>query len=84
MEINAAWGQTVLLLYSLAKKMNLTFKRYALVPFGNHSHIECVEDQRELPLYGTGGFRFFWDTEFDQVSRICQLEDEWMKDRMSE
>ena len=27
-EINAAWGQTVLLLHSLAKKMNLTFERY--------------------------------------------------------
>ena len=26
-EINAAWGQTVLLLHSLAKKMNLTFQR---------------------------------------------------------
>lgn len=26
-EINAAWGQTVLLLHSLARKMNLTFKR---------------------------------------------------------
>jgi len=66
-EINAAWGQTVLLLYSLAKKMNLTFKRYALVPFGNHSHVECVDDRRQLPLYGTGGFRFFWDTKFDQA-----------------
>jgi len=66
-EINAAWGQTVLLLYSLAKKMNLTFKRYALVPFGNHSHVECIDDRRQLPLYGTGGFRFFWDTKFDQA-----------------
>ena len=26
-EINAAWGQTVLLLHSLARKMNLTFER---------------------------------------------------------
>lgn len=66
-EINAAWGQTVLLLYSLAKKMKLTFKRYTLVPFGNHSHVECIDDRRQLPLYGTGGFRFFWDTKFDQA-----------------
>jgi len=29
-EINTAWGQTVLLLYSLANKMNLTFERYML------------------------------------------------------
>lgn len=66
-EINAAWGQTVLLLYSLAKKMSLEFKRYALVPFGNQSYVECMDDRRQLPLFGTGGFRFFWDTKFDQA-----------------
>jgi len=50
-EINAAWGQTVLLLYALAKKMNFTFKDYKLVPYGNHSFIETLEDKpKELPL----------------------------------
>jgi beclin 1 len=39
-EINAAWGQTALLLASLARKINLTFDRYRLVPYGNHSYIE--------------------------------------------
>lgn len=38
-EINAAWGQTALLLNSLARKINLTFERFKLVPFGNHTHI---------------------------------------------
>ncbi|KAL5006135.1 hypothetical protein ScPMuIL_017293 [Solemya velum] len=67
-EINAAWGQTVLLLYSLAKKMNLTFLRYRLVPYGNHSYLESLTDKsKELPLYGSGGIRFFWDTKFDQA-----------------
>ncbi|XP_076313148.1 beclin-1-like Atg6 isoform X1 [Tachypleus tridentatus] len=67
-EINAAWGQTVLLLHSLAKKMNLTFQRYRLVPYGNHSFLESIEDRsKELPLYGSGGFKFFWDTKFDQA-----------------
>lgn len=67
-EINAAWGQTVLLLHSLARKMNLTFERYRLVPFGNHSYLESLADKsKDLPLYGTGGFRFFWDTKFDQA-----------------
>ncbi|CAC5420659.1 BECN [Mytilus coruscus] len=67
-EINAAWGQTVLLLHSLAKKMNLTFQRYRLVPYGNHSYIESLTDKsKELPLYGSGGFRFFWDSKFDQA-----------------
>ncbi|XP_066264568.1 beclin-1-like isoform X2 [Branchiostoma lanceolatum] len=67
-EINAAWGQTVLLLHSLAKKMNLKFERYRLVPYGNHSFLESLSDKsKELPLYGSGGFRFFWDTKFDQA-----------------
>lgn len=64
-EINAAWGQTTLLLVALARKMNLTFKRFRLVPFGNHSYIEALDQNKELPLYGSGGFKFLWDTKFD-------------------
>ncbi|XP_046736237.1 beclin-1-like protein isoform X1 [Diprion similis] len=64
-EINAAWGQTTLLLTALARKMNLTFQRFRLVPFGNHSYIEVLDQHRELPLYGSGGFKFLWDTKFD-------------------
>ncbi|XP_037946329.1 beclin-1-like protein [Teleopsis dalmanni] len=64
-EINAAWGQTVLLLCALARKIDLTFERYRIVPFGNHSYVEVLGENRELPLYGTGGFKFFWDTKFD-------------------
>ncbi|KAH3708329.1 hypothetical protein DPMN_067777 [Dreissena polymorpha] len=67
-EINAAWGQTVLLLHSLALKMNLSFKRYRLVPYGSHSYLESLTDKsKELPLYASGGFRFFWDVKFDQA-----------------
>ncbi|XP_024082668.1 beclin-1-like protein isoform X2 [Cimex lectularius] len=64
-EINAAWGQTALLLTALANKMNFSFHKYRLVPYGNHSYIEVPSEQKELPLYGSGGFRFFWDTKFD-------------------
>lgn len=64
-EINAAWGQTTLLLVALARKMNLKFKRFRLVPFGNHSYIEALDQNKELPLYGSGGFKFLWDTKFD-------------------
>jgi len=39
-EVNAAWGQTALLLSALARKIGLTFERYRLVPYGNHSYIE--------------------------------------------
>ncbi|XP_011310073.1 beclin-1-like protein isoform X2 [Fopius arisanus] len=64
-EINAAWGQTTLLLTALARKMNFTFQRFRLVPFGNHSYVEVLDQQKELPLYGSGGFKFLWDTKFD-------------------
>lgn len=26
-----------------------------------------IAEQRELPLYGSGGFRFLWDTKFDSA-----------------
>lgn len=64
-EINAAWGQTALLLSALARKMNITFERYNLVPYGSHSYIEDLVSKKELPLFGTGGFKFLWDTKFD-------------------
>ncbi|KAI1230276.1 hypothetical protein IHE44_0010241, partial [Lamprotornis superbus] len=67
-EINAAWGQTVLLLHALANKMGLKFQRYRLVPYGNHSYLESLTDKsKELPLYCSGGLRFFWDNKFDHA-----------------
>lgn len=64
-EINAAWGQTALLLSALARKLNLSFEKYKLVPNGNHSFIEVIGEQKELPLFVTGGIRYVWDTKFD-------------------
>ncbi|MCI4383866.1 hypothetical protein PGIGA_G00031630 [Pangasianodon gigas] len=67
-EINSAWGQTVLLLHALANKMGLRFQRYRLVPYGNHSYLESLTDKsKELPLYCSGGLRFFWDNKFDHA-----------------
>lgn len=66
-EINAAWGQTALLLAALANKMNLTFEKYRLIPYGNHSYIEVLAEQKALPLYGSGGFKFLWDNKFDSA-----------------
>jgi beclin 1 len=58
-EINAAFGQSALLLHCLAKKINLTFERYRLVPYGNYSFLESLTElSKQLPLYGQGGFRF--------------------------
>lgn len=73
-EINAAWGQCVLLLHCLAKKINLKFKRYKLVPYGNNSFIESLDNKtRELPLYVSGGFMFIWTPKFD-LAMIAYLD----------
>jgi len=42
-EINAAWGQTALLLNSLARKINFKFSNYQIVPFGNNSYIKVYQ-----------------------------------------
>lgn len=64
-EVNAAWGQTVLLLHSLCKKINLTLTKYQLVPYGNFSYVKVLAEDRDLPLHGSGGFRLLWDNKFD-------------------
>lgn len=64
-EINAAWGQVTILLSALARKVNLVFQRYQLVPFGSQSYITDTVENKQLPLYGSGGFRFLWDAKFD-------------------
>lgn len=45
-EINAAWGQTVLLLATVAERLNFTFQRYRLIPLGSRSRIEKLETQQ--------------------------------------
>ena len=53
----------IMTLYSIDKSLVFPL-RYRLVPYGNHSFLECLSDKaKELPLYGSGGFRFFWDTK---------------------
>jgi len=64
-EVNTAWGQTVLLLHSLSTKINLTLTKYILVPYGNFSYIRVISENKELPLYGSGGFKLIWDNKFD-------------------
>lgn len=65
--------------------MNFTFHRYKLVPYGNHSYIEVLADHKELPLYGSGGFKFLWDTKFDSgmvafLDCLQQFKEEVEKD----
>ncbi|THH19845.1 hypothetical protein EW146_g1374 [Bondarzewia mesenterica] len=54
-EINAAWGQTLLLLYTIARKLDFTFENYRLVPMGSFSRIERIGgDKATYELYGSG------------------------------
>ncbi|KAL0956323.1 hypothetical protein HGRIS_002475 [Hohenbuehelia grisea] len=54
-EINAAWGQTLLLLYTIARKLDFTFDNYRLVPMGSFSRIEkTAPDKATYELYGSG------------------------------
>ncbi|XP_066216990.1 beclin-2 [Saccopteryx leptura] len=51
-EINAAWGQTALLLLALSNTVGLQFQRYQLVPCGNHSYLKSLTgDGTKLPLF---------------------------------
>ncbi|TEB38332.1 beclin 1 protein [Coprinellus micaceus] len=58
-EINAAWGQTLLLLYTIARKLDYTFEHYRLVPMGSFSRIEkTTGDKASYELYGSGDLHF--------------------------
>ncbi|KAF9529244.1 APG6-domain-containing protein [Crepidotus variabilis] len=58
-EINAAWGQTLLLLYTIARKLDYTFEHYRLVPMGSFSRIEkATGDKANYELYGSGDLHF--------------------------
>ncbi|KIY74335.1 APG6-domain-containing protein [Cylindrobasidium torrendii FP15055 ss-10] len=58
-EINAAWGQTLLLLYTIGRKLDFTFENYRLVPMGSFSRIErTTADKSIYELYGSGDLHF--------------------------
>ncbi|KAF9478809.1 beclin 1 protein [Pholiota conissans] len=58
-EINAAWGQTLLLLYTIARKLDYTFENYRLIPMGSFSRIEkTTGDKANYELYGSGDLHF--------------------------
>ncbi|KAM7319703.1 hypothetical protein ACRRTK_021386 [Alexandromys fortis] len=64
-EINTAWGQTALLLFSLSKLAELQFQRYQLVPCGDHSYLKSLAGDGMLPLFSDGSHRVFHNNEFD-------------------
>ncbi|KAL4786663.1 autophagy protein Apg6-domain-containing protein [Aspergillus varians] len=52
-EINAAWGQTALLLATIAEKLNFQFQGYRLKPMGSMSKIDKIEYPRSSPAQST-------------------------------
>jgi len=78
-EINAAWGQTLLLLATIAEKLNFTFDSYRLKPMGSSSKIEKLDPSANpanepkvtiLELFSSGDLplgRMFMHRKFDQA-----------------
>ncbi|KAG1472965.1 hypothetical protein G6F56_001226 [Rhizopus delemar] len=71
-EINAAWGQTLLLLYTIASKLKFQFQNYRLVPMGSFSRVEKVGGDSVITyeLYSTDDFTFnrmFLNRRFDHA-----------------
>ncbi|PRP79077.1 hypothetical protein PROFUN_13179 [Planoprotostelium fungivorum] len=67
-EINAAWGQATLLLYTISRKLAFKFSTYRLLPMGSSSKMERISDNSPYELYGSGDLslgRLFWYRRFD-------------------
>jgi hypothetical protein len=68
-ETNAALGQVLLLLLTMALKSNYKFTKYILLPAGSFSRMAKVEDSRSTyELYGSNDInlgRLFWYRRFD-------------------
>jgi beclin 1 len=69
-EINAAWGQATLLLYTIAKKLNFKFSTYRLVPMGSNSKVVKLDDQSTYELYGSNDYmltKLLWYGRYDKA-----------------
>eukprot|EP01135_Chromosphaera_perkinsii_P000943 Nk52_evm41s153 gene=Nk52_evmTU41s153 len=67
-EINAAWGHTCLLFFTMAHKLNFKFKRYKLIPLGSWSRVKRLNDDYDLELFANHGVtKFFWGARFDMA-----------------
>jgi beclin len=56
-EINAAWGQTLLLLATIAERLGFHFQGYRLKPMGSTSKIEKIEYPQQLSSQTSLGTR---------------------------
>ncbi|OAF65955.1 hypothetical protein A3Q56_06321, partial [Intoshia linei] len=67
-EINFGFGQCVLLLNSMARKIGIDFEKYRMVSFGNESYIEelSVKCTKKLILYMPHTLKYTPNKEFDK------------------
>jgi beclin 1 len=66
-ELNAAWGETLLLLVTMSRTQQCTFQGCTLVPLGNTSHV-IFPDKSVCELYGSSDLslgKFFWGRRYD-------------------
>ena len=75
-EINAAWGQIVLLISAIALKAEYTFANIEFKPLGNHSKIIKVKDNNRKASYAfdfkdTGAFNNAMIILLEAVSMLC-------------
>ncbi|KNC81504.1 hypothetical protein SARC_06170 [Sphaeroforma arctica JP610] len=66
-EINAAWGQAVLLLDTLASHIGLTFSLFRLHPQGSRSRLERLDNGQHLDLWLSSGLQVFKTASYDQA-----------------
>ena len=67
-EINAAWGQAALLLFSLSKHKHFAFSKYKIIPMGSFSRIETLDNKNSYDLFGGGSNGgLFWQSKFDKA-----------------
>lgn len=62
-EINAAWGQAVLLLHTMAQACKLTFSSYRLQPMGSHPRISDKRTSYDL----FGPVSKLWSANYDRA-----------------
>ncbi|KAF7510914.1 hypothetical protein GJ744_005744 [Endocarpon pusillum] len=73
-EINAAWGQTVLLLATVAERLGYTFQGYRLKPMGSTSRIEKVEWPQQSPDGSAQGSHHAGQMSTNVTPKITQLD----------
>eukprot|EP00877_Chromochloris_zofingiensis_P002894 jgi/Chrzof1/12605/Cz07g00210.t1 len=67
-EINAAWGQAVLLLHTMAQSCKLNFSAYRLLPMGSHPRV--ADKRSTYDLFGP--VNKLWSANYDKAM-VCYL-----------